>query len=704
MAIDSLSERAAEQVSRRARWVWALAPIALWLVVASVLGLLASGITSPRRFQDEFLYWGLARSFASGHGLAWHAAPYPVVSSFYPIVISLAGHLSDTVSGQYAWIKQINAVVMSAVIFPVYVAARWYVSRPLALLGALLAAIVPAMNYVGMIGTETLAYPLAAAALVALVRAIGRPGPGSTAVFAVAFAFAAFSRVQFVSMLPVAALAAGLAVLLGERALRRQRLAELKWLWALLGAAVLLGIVYVAARGYAAVGIYLLVVKPIAIAWSDADYWLRAFSADIYILAALIPTIATFSLLAPSTSRRDPLVAALAAVALVASIVFVLQMTWFTMIGFEHARERHILYERYLFYLGPLYFVGLMVALQRASARAVVVSTLVGTGLIALLPSQAILVPISQDAFSLTYLGYLIDEHPRLLGWSGVLIAAIALLLGALLALARRGDPQRPAARYSRLAVLILPIFLMLIAQLKAWSYQQVYADGVRNASPQPLNWVARATDRPAGQIVAEGTDRLGFFLTGFWNPNVDRLYVTQQPPIGSYLVTAPTCPLRWANDGRILQGATAGCAGVPAAWVLESPTLVMQMRDEVSRVGPRRTPSSTLLVVNRPPRIFSLLGGRNVRDGRVHSALVLRSFLGAEGRLRVSFAARKSAVTILLDGKRVRLAPGRSQTLSLRIGRGERLTRIERRLGAGELFADSVELREGSGPWRSID
>lgn len=705
MAVDSLSERAAAENPRRSRWVWRLAPIALWLLIAAIMGLLASGITTPRRFQDEFLYWGLAHSLAAGRGLTWYGGDYPVISSFYPIVLSLAVAATDTVSSQFELIKQVNALLMSAVVFPVYLAARWFVQPPLALVAALMAALVPAMNYVGMIGTEVIAYPLAAAALVALVRAIGRPSTRATLEFAVFLALAAFSRIQFVSLLPTALVAAGLTVVLAAPDERRTRFVALKSLWLFLAVTLFVGLLYGVARGNSSVGIYLLVLRPIRIEWHDIDYWLRAFSADLYILCAFVPAIATFALLGRDARKGDPMVSALALVAVVASVIFVMQMTWFTAIGFEHARERHILYERYLFYLGPLYFVGLVAALKRASTRAVLISTAVAVVLVLLLPTEAILIPISQDSFSQAYLGFMLDEHPRLLAWSPAVLAAFALVLGGLLALIRRGDPERATARYARMGVLIVPIFLMLITQMKAWSYQQIYADGVRNASPQPLSWVSDATDRPAAQLVAEGTDRLGFFLTGFWNLNVDRLYVSPEAPIGSYMVTAPTCELRWSREGRILPTAAQGCAAPPMAWVLESPTLVMRMRDERARTSPRRTPTSTLMLTDEPPQLFSLLGGRTVRTGEVQRALVLRSFLRGSGALRLRLTSKGATTMLRLPGgAKVTIKSGAPTTLVLKLRGGDQLTRIERIVGPGKLYARAVELREGAGAWQAID
>lgn len=705
MAVDSLSAATSVDTPRGPRWLWILAPIALWLLLAALLALLAGGISSPRRYQDEFLYWALAHSLAAGDGLTWNGGPYPIVSSFYPLLMSLAVHAVDGVAAQFALIKNINALAMSAVVFPVYVAARWFAAPGLALLAALMAGLVPAMNFVGMIETEALAYPLAAAALLALVYAIGRPGLAATCTFAAFFALALLARLQFVGILPVAALAAALSLIWLDPERRARQLAALRSFWILLAALLIIGAAYKLARGGAASGIYYVVLHPARIEWGDIGYWLRAFTADLYILCAFLPAIATFALLGSRARKTDPLVSALAAVAIVASVVFVLQMTWFTAVGFEHARERHILYERYIFYLGPLYFVGLIAALKHASARAVAISTIVAALLICLLPTQAIEIPYSQDAFSQAYLGYLIDGHPGLLGWSGILMAAIAALLGALFAYSLRGDRARPAARYARALAFILPLFLMLITQLKAWSYQQIYADGVRDASPQPLNWIERATDGRVAQLVTSDTDRTALYLAQFWNPVVQRLYVSSEAPIGSFAVTAPQCELRWLANGLIRPSPQAGCALPPRGWLVDSGTTTMHLRDEAARIHPHGRPEVTLTIAREAPQLLALVGGRKVKTGEVEEALVVRSFADRPGRIRLRLAASGSALVVgLPGGKRLTLEPGSARTVTFAVGSGDQLSSARLLTGEGELFVRSIGLREGVGAWRSID
>ena len=68
MADDSLSAPAAAAAWFRRNAGDLLILSGVWIVASAVLYLLASGHVSPRRFQDEFLYWALAKNFAAGNG------------------------------------------------------------------------------------------------------------------------------------------------------------------------------------------------------------------------------------------------------------------------------------------------------------------------------------------------------------------------------------------------------------------------------------------------------------------------------------------------------------------------------------------------------------------------------------------------------------------------------------------------------------
>jgi len=53
--------------------------------VRGVPTLLATGHESPRRYQDEFLFWALAKNFAGGDGLTWRGVGLDMKSWLYPV-------------------------------------------------------------------------------------------------------------------------------------------------------------------------------------------------------------------------------------------------------------------------------------------------------------------------------------------------------------------------------------------------------------------------------------------------------------------------------------------------------------------------------------------------------------------------------------------------------------------------------------------
>ena len=70
------------------------------------------------------------------------------------------------------------------------------------MLGAVLAVAAPAMNYAGIIGTESLAYPVATAAFGAMILAIARPRRRNWALAFFMIGVSLFTRAQFAVFAP----------------------------------------------------------------------------------------------------------------------------------------------------------------------------------------------------------------------------------------------------------------------------------------------------------------------------------------------------------------------------------------------------------------------------------------------------------------------------------------------------------------------
>lgn len=679
--------------ARRCERSGLLAVVALWALAATIIGLAAAGVVMPRRYQDEFLFWGLGQSVAGGHGLVWRGAPIPIVAPLYVYVIAPVFRLADSVSGQYELIRALNSALIASVVFPVYGFARQLVGVRAALLAAGLCVAVPAVNYAGIIGTESLAYPLAALALLAMVRALSRPGIASGALAIGCIALAMATRVQFAALGAVLALALLVGVALQSRELRRAYLRQRRALIVLLAAGASLVLGYIAVRGVAAAGIYGSALLRRGFPSGDVAYWLRAFTSDLFVLSGIAPTIATFALLGGIRRQQNPWVVSLVAVALAASIVFVLQLSWFSITNTENWRERGIFYQRYMFYLGPLFFVGFVAAFGRVQRRAVVVSGVVAGALLLLMPGGIVSPPLSIDAFGHAYIAFLISDHESAAGWIAPSLAFFALLCGlALLAFAAgREDPaeESSAVRIGRLLAVVLPLAFLLLAQAKAWSLQRLYAQDTLAAFAQPPGWAAARSDVQSAILVGRSADKATVFQTEFWNPGVNRIYTSERAPVGSPPYFAPQCILELDRRGVVQAGAVPGCERPPRGWVVVGPTLSLSMRGASTLARPAENArGQSLQVTPARPQVLALVGGRETATGNVAGELTIRSFALRSAELRIRVRGSDRVWRTL-----VRKVPALDTTTSLVLSRpGGRAAKVT-----------SIELRERGGQAQSL-
>src|SRR5215216_4753431 len=140
------------------RWsiVGLVALIGSATVVAAVR---AQGIGSPWIFPDELVYWDLARNLASTGHLAIRGATSTGHPPLYPVALAPAFAGGDPTTA-YAIAKWINALVFSLTAVPTYFLARRLLDRRWAVLAAVLALLVPAAAYAGLVMSENLFYPV----------------------------------------------------------------------------------------------------------------------------------------------------------------------------------------------------------------------------------------------------------------------------------------------------------------------------------------------------------------------------------------------------------------------------------------------------------------------------------------------------------------------------------------------------------------
>lgn len=678
--------------------------VGLWMGISLVIFLLATGHQSPRRYQDEFLFWGVAKSFASGHGLTWRGESIGLFYFLYPVLLAPAFWIGHSVEQSYTLVQLLNSLFISAVVFPAFLMARMHVKFGVAVMGALLAASAPAMNYAGIIGTESLAYPVATAAFGAMILAIARPRRRNWMLAFFMIGVALFTRAQFAVFAPGFLVAIVLAGLMLEKSKRREYFRVQREPIGLLVAAHLLAVIALVVIGRGVVGLYQGVFDGISPSKADIAYWGKALLADVYLLSGVIPAIATFAMWFQRENRRDPLVGALLAVVLVMTIALVAQITWFSAINPYNWRGRNIFYERYMFYLGPLYFTGFLIAWKRVSIASAFFSSAIAVLIMTGFQTDAVMIPFSYDSFALTLVGWYLDGKPDdVINSIGVHLAWATAGLGLLYTVSRL---ERSMIAKILGGLALAATFAILIAgQAQTWYYARLFSADAFAGVYKPTNFIDKSTDEDVGMIVTSTDSPEMYFTAEFWNERIVRAFESSAEPFNTPVMYSPRCTLDWDGDGAIL---ATGCDKVPNAYYLRSDTVSMHMQDEIKRVHPTSDlVNVTLMVGAPPPRILSIVDGRNVLSGEMNGTMNVRSFLERPGELRVEFAKVRSNMSVKA-GRRgsTTIEPGRPGSITVDIPAKEALTPVRIKTPGGVpgiAVVTDVKVRQGDGRWMSI-
>lgn len=675
----------------------------IWAVLTVVIYLLAVGHESPRRYQDEFLFWGLAKNFAAGDGLTWRGVGIGMKSWLYPVLLAPAFWFSDTVPGQYTGVHLINSVMITGTIFPAFLMGRMFLDRWKSIVVALLAVSVPAMNYAGIIGTENLGYLTFTAASAASILALARPTIRNALLAIGLVLIAALTRTQFVVMLPGLLIAVGVVAAMRAPGARKAYVSQQRPLLIMIGALLVLAALAFLVQGRGAVGLYGGVFEGVPLQFSALWFWVKAFTADIYLMTAVVPVIATTAMFASSENRRDPLVGALLAFTLVTTLLLLAQVSWFSATNPYDWRTRHIFYERYMFYLAPLFFTGLLVAWRRVSVAAAIVAVAVATVIMSGFQTDAVLIPFSYDSFGLSLIGRHMELHPESAAKIGITLARLTLFIGVFYVIST--IRKETVARIFHWALIVFTLAVLVATQAQTWHYARTFSKQAFTQVPKPANFIDQNTDQDVGMIITSTDAPEMYFQTEFWNSRIVRAYATDAPPIQTPIMYSPKCEFDWDKTGQILG---TGCPGVPTAWYLRSDTVSMHLKDETKRVHPTpQFPGLTLMEGEPPARILSLFDGRNVTSGVVQGTANARTFLDNPGELRVRFG-RAKAETIVNVGNNppISIKPGKTATLTVKVPAEEKVTPINFKTGSGEAavgIITGLDVREPDGEWQSI-
>jgi hypothetical protein len=500
----------------------------LLFVVATAYHVLQSrGHATTTVFNDELLYAKLSQSIAAGHGLAIRGEPF-----FFPAplasLVQAPAWLFSSMPDAYAAAKFLNALVMSAAVFPAYWLARQIVRPSFALLTAAAAVSTPAMFYHGYLMSEALAYPVFLLTVAVLARALaGRSSLAAIQVPAVCV-LAITTRVQFL-VLPLAYLAA--VAVCGRGNYRRHLVPA--GLTALLVAA-LVGLPGVLGQ-YGQAGTQVS-HDPGAIAhWALTTGVLLLYGLGLAVLPGAI-----FGIGLMLARPRLPIERAVAVLTVACTAFFLGQASLIS------AGEAQRPLERYLFYVTPLVFLAFFAYAERGAPRRFLCG---GVGFMGALLLASISLP------GMTGTAAFFFDAPTLTGFARAaynlgMPNASLLYVTLPLALALLACVLPLASRWAAPLLALVAIGLMLSAGTAVYATDRL-ASGwdAQTFGAEPQDWLDRSGLGPARYLsLPRSNDFLGTQLES-WNRDLHGIIVLGKPATDPY----PVEVAHVATDGRLV-------------------------------------------------------------------------------------------------------------------------------------------------------
>ena len=539
-----------DRVRRVPPWAW------LTVIVAGSFAIrawLARGMVGPFIMVDELIYSDLARSIAAGDGLQVRDVPASGYSLVYPVLISPAYALFDSLPDAYAAVKTMNALFMSLAAVPTYLLARRLLAPGPSLAAAVLTVALPSFAYTGTVMTENVFFPLFLTAALMLVLVLEQPTwRRQLALFGlVGLLFA--TRVQAVAFLPAVVIAPLLLAWLGRRSLR-VTIVRLGLLYGLFAGSAMLVLATQVVRGESLTnvfGAYAVVGDTSYDPGTVARFFLYHL-AELDLYLGVLP-FAAFVLLTLTARRLEPSLAPFlaAGIALTASVLLVVAA--FASVFANRIQERNT------FVVAPFFLIALLVWVDRGGPRRPRVLAVAAVIACALLPlaipwERFIETGATSDTLALlpiwSAFGSLLFDSIDWTVFAGGAVAAILLLL--------------IRSRWLRVLPAVTLLFLLTFSY-NVWSGEHGFRQASRGALFQgirvgPRDWIDRAL--PAGQRAAfvwtGVTDRFVVNQNEFFNRSVGPIYYIGGPTPGGLAETELTVDERTgelhAPDGRPIE------------------------------------------------------------------------------------------------------------------------------------------------------
>jgi hypothetical protein len=662
---------------------------------ATYLAVQAARVRSYLWLIDELLYTKIAQGFARGAllGAQVYGHSDSVPNALYPRVLApLYWLLNSTHAFTAAHV--LNGLLFASTIFPVYMLGRRLrMPAPFAVLAGLMSVLVPWAVATAMLMTESLAYPLFAWAILAIVVAVADARLRNDALAVIAIALAAYTRTQFVLLYAVLAL----AIVLHELGFRdveqgtaAQRGASSGW-WRpvlrrhlallLLLAGALVAVLVLRGTGHDPFGNYggLLNGYPFPTGlWNSAMQHL----GHVFVGVGLLPPILWFAWLSCTLGRPQAKIDHACAVVFVLALVAVIYEAAFiaqTAAGTQ-------LEERYVSYLAPLLFVGAVHLLARPSARpprmaallgGLAVAAVVGADSFAREQYSGAFSSIQNGtvAFTAVFARSLRHLTANLFGHPWETVNTLALLAALLAVLAVIGLSIR---RRTLAAILLLtPVFAYTLIETNHVLQRTIpginrwFPVRLSGVARTPRNWVDGATYGHGSAGLLPGDLRLPdsssdhWMWTEFWNKSITVLYSAAGLSDSSGL---PSTPMQLdPQTGRLLT------SDQPPYLVVSANDLTLGVRGELVHSS---TYGAVLLRPERPYRAtWAATGGvaGAAQRGRPLKLLVFPDSTPVVERVTlrlVASAPRPLQVTAVAGSQRSRpiLLPGATTSVSFRI------------------------------------
>ena len=337
------------------------------LVSFAVWAALGYAASVPRFFMDELYYMKAGVSVAQGHGLQFEGQSWGY-GPLFPLLIGGFVKLTSSQETAYELVKVANAAFFALAAVPIYLVSRRLLPPWPSVAVVALSALIPSSMYASVSMTESAGYLIACWSIYTILRVLENPTAGRQFAALAVLAVAIATRPQFVALF--GGYLAGLSLL---AALSPRLRASLSVLWpTVLG--VLAGLAWFARPvllGHGAeeaLGSYSSLVQsydPLQVA-----KWFVYHVGELALYVGVVPVVvapivvALWWRRARDGSEPDAAILALFVAQNVVGIGLVAAFA-------STSAGLGILYDRYLFYLVPLWLLALVVWLREGMPKPV---------------------------------------------------------------------------------------------------------------------------------------------------------------------------------------------------------------------------------------------------------------------------------------------------------------------------------------------